>query len=95
MSEIPNRFHIPALDGWRGLAILIVLTGHFGGDTVLPGLASAGVDLFFVLSGRLMAEILFVRKIPLRLFFFRRFRADHFLSESLRDSQISRFVIDH
>jgi len=73
MSEIRKQPHIPALDGWRGLAILIVLMGHFGGERVFPGLASAGVDLFFVLSGRLMAEILFVRRTPLRLFFFRRF----------------------
>ena len=73
MSEIQKQPHIPALDGWRGLAVLLVLMGHFGGDSYLPDLGSAGVDLFFVLSGRLMAEILFVRKIPLRLFFFRRF----------------------
>ncbi|MGV1792163.1 acyltransferase family protein [Rhizobium sp. A37_96] len=65
--------HIPALDGWRGLAVLLVLIGHFGGDQYLPHLGSAGVDLFFVLSGRLMAEILFVRKMPLGIFFFRRF----------------------
>ena len=31
-----------------------------------------GVELFFVLSGRLMAEILFVQKMPLD-FFLRRF----------------------
>lgn len=73
MSELQKQFHIPALDGWRGLAILFVLIGHFGGERLLPGLSSAGVDLFFVLSGRLMAEILFMRKIPLRLFIFRRF----------------------
>lgn len=73
MSEIRKQPYIPALDGWRGLAILIVLMGHFGGERVFPGLASVGVDLFFVLSGRLMAEILFVRKTPIRLFFFRRF----------------------
>ena len=73
MSEIQKQPHIPALDGWRGFAVLLVLMGHFGGDSYLPDLGSAGVDLFFVLSGRLMAEILFVRKIPIRLFFFRRF----------------------
>ena len=31
-----------------------------------------GVELFFVLSGRLMAEILFIQKMPLPLFFWRR-----------------------
>ncbi len=46
------------LDGWRGIAILLVLWGHF-----LPikgmELGTLGVDFFFVLSGRLMAEILY------------------------------------
>lgn len=73
MSESQKQFHIPALDGWRGFAILLVLIGHFGGDGYFPNLGSSGVDLFFVLSGRLMAEILFVREMVLRRFFFRRF----------------------
>lgn len=36
-------------------------------------MATFGVEFFFVLSGRLMAEILFVRKTPLLPFFYRRF----------------------
>ena len=73
MSEAGRPTYIPALDGWRGLAVFLVLMGHFGGDKYMPGLGSAGVDLFFVLSGRLMAEILFVREMPLGTFFLRRF----------------------
>ncbi|AYG68464.1 MULTISPECIES: acyltransferase [unclassified Rhizobium] len=73
MSETRRQSYIPALDGWRGLAVLLVLMGHFGGDRYMPNLGSAGVDLFFVLSGRLMAEILFVKKMPLGVFFCRRF----------------------
>ena len=73
MSETEKQRYIPALDGWRGMAILLVLAGHFGGDRYLAGLGSAGVDLFFVLSGRLMADILFVRNVPLGAFFFRWF----------------------
>ena len=61
---------VPCLDGWRGVAILMVLVAHFAG---LPSAGEIGVELFFVLSGRLMAEILFVNKIPLRTFFLRRF----------------------
>jgi peptidoglycan/LPS O-acetylase OafA/YrhL len=62
---------IPYLDGWRGLAILGVLTDHFLGSHPLnPG--RLGVELFFVLSGRLMAEILFERRAPLPVFFRRR-----------------------
>lgn len=59
------------LDGWRGLSIALVLIGHF---CPVPGidLGRMGVEFFFVLSGRLMAEILFVERVPLRIFFTRR-----------------------
>ena len=70
MSEAGTQRVLP-LDGWRGAAIALVLAGHF-----LPvaqiNLARVGVDLFFALSGRLMAELLFVRATPLPRFFFRR-----------------------
>ncbi len=59
------------LDGWRGGAILLVLLGHF-----LPisfSIGRFGVDVFFVLSGFLMANILFVKKVPLSIFYKRRF----------------------
>lgn len=65
--------HLPHLDGWRGVAVLLVLVGHFALDAWWPRTSSLGVELFFVLSGRLMAEILFVRRSPLPTFFFRRF----------------------
>lgn len=68
-----TRQHLGHLDGWRGLAIVTVLLGHFGLDTVKPGVGALGVDFFFVLSGRLMAEILFVREAHLPTFFARRF----------------------
>jgi peptidoglycan/LPS O-acetylase OafA/YrhL len=59
------------LDGWRALAVLSVLFAHF---LTAQGLnfGRLGVELFFVLSGRLMAEILFVRNTRLRDFFPRR-----------------------
>lgn len=59
------------LDGWRGLAILTVLVGHF--SPLDPELGNFGVELFFVLSGRLMAQILFEKKMVLPVFFQRRF----------------------
>lgn len=62
---------LPHIDGWRGLAIICVLIGHFvPGATPMGGY---GVELFFVLSGRLMADILFVKKTRLPRFFVRRF----------------------
>ncbi len=66
--------HLQFLDGWRGMAIVTVLLGHFWADEfVWSGVSTFGVDLFFVLSGRLMGEILFVRKTPFTTFFSRRF----------------------
>jgi len=61
--------HVPALDGLRGVAVLLVLAFHFAhidgeGGTVERALLGAarsgwaGVDLFFVLSGFLITGIL-------------------------------------
>ena len=70
-GEAHGRERLLFLDGWRGLAILAVLLGHFVGT---PGIQVGrfGVELFFVLSGRLMAGILFVERFPLPEFFQRR-----------------------
>ena len=66
VSDISFRGHIPALDGIRGLAILLVMISHF----LIPELFRdnthyrilqlgwLGVDLFFVLSGFLITGIL-------------------------------------
>lgn len=50
------------LDGWRAAAIIGVLIGHF---VQVPGFNAGrfGVELFFVLSGLLMAQLLFVKKL--------------------------------
>lgn len=67
----PSRKHLPALDGVRGMAILLVLVSHLMlfndrtgsrlGDSLsaLRGLGWVGVDLFFVLSGFLITGILY------------------------------------
>jgi peptidoglycan/LPS O-acetylase OafA/YrhL len=59
------------LDGWRGVAIFLVLEAHFIG--FLSGLVDRlGVDLFFALSGFLMSGVLFIQRQPLRTFYKRR-----------------------
>lgn len=67
---VPNG-HLDYLDGWRGLAICLLLVGHF---FPVPGinLDSLGVSLFFVLSGHLMAGLLFIKNTPLPVFYQRR-----------------------
>lgn len=70
VSLAPPAGHAPWLDGWRGLCIAIVLLGHF--IPFVGHLAPLGVEMFFALSGRLMAELLIVRRQPLKLFVLRR-----------------------
>lgn len=63
--------HINYLDGWRGLAIALVLEGHFLGMIPLET-GRMGVDIFFCLSGFLMSGVLFIKQQPLGMFYRRR-----------------------
>ena len=63
MSDNKTTAHIPILDGWRALSILLVLAGHW-----LPigrpewrmneSVAASGMALFFCLSGFLITQFL-------------------------------------
>jgi len=72
----PSLGHQPALDGIRGLAVLVVLFHNLG----WPGFTGGffGVDMFFALSGFLITTLLLedhrrAGGISLRNFFLRRF----------------------
>jgi peptidoglycan/LPS O-acetylase OafA/YrhL len=77
-APLPERRlgHRPALDGLRGVAILLVVAWHtFRGG--LTGAGQAGVTLFFVLSGFLITTLLIEERnrfgrIDLRRFYLRR-----------------------
>jgi peptidoglycan/LPS O-acetylase OafA/YrhL len=86
MTDRIPQGRIPELDGLRGMAILLVLVGHFfavpgiGAASLLNGywfrLGWTGVDLFFVLSGFLIGGILLgARGSPnyFKTFYARRF----------------------
>lgn len=63
---------IPALDGLRGIAVLMVLAAHLG---FAGHWADLGVDVFFVLSGFLITRILMAQREagqPLKGFYVRR-----------------------
>jgi peptidoglycan/LPS O-acetylase OafA/YrhL len=69
--------YVPALDGLRGVAILLVIGRHYF-NTPLGG-GTAGVDLFFVLSGYLITTLLLQEhretgRISLAGFYLRRAR---------------------
>lgn len=67
----PHAGRLLYLEGWRGVAVLAVLLGHFF-PILYWNTGRLGVELFFVLSGRLMADILFVERFPLGRFIYRR-----------------------
>jgi peptidoglycan/LPS O-acetylase OafA/YrhL len=74
-SPTANRPHYPALDGLRGLAILLVVFYHNFGFINYFFFGWLGVDLFFVLSGFLITDILLKTKSDphyLRNFYGRR-----------------------
>src|SRR3954452_12354755 len=67
--------HVPVLDGFRALAIILVMLSHVGLGHIIPG--GFGVTIFFFLSGYLITSLLRVeagrtRSIDLRSFYLRR-----------------------
>ena len=68
--------HVPALDGLRGAAVVLIVLFHYVGHDVLRG-GWAGVDLFFGLSGFLITALVLDEarvhgRVSLRRFYARR-----------------------
>ena len=64
MPDLPlpapeNRRFYPAVDGLRGVAVLMVFCAHYLGRVPLLGWGFTGVNAFFVLSGFLITGILY------------------------------------
>ncbi len=80
MADQPSAWrlgHRPSLDAVRGIAILLVLAGHF--HLINEVAATVGVSLFFVLSGYLITALLLdersvTSRIDFRRFYIRRAR---------------------
>jgi peptidoglycan/LPS O-acetylase OafA/YrhL len=77
IDENHHAGRVSALDGLRGIAILLVVGFHAGGG-LFPG-GWVGVDLFFVLSGFLITTLLLEEhrangRVSLRSFYARRAR---------------------
>lgn len=73
-SIVATRRHVPALDGTRGIAIILVMAFHLW-RAPLTALGWSGVDLFFVLSGFLITGILWDSRLApdrARSFYVRR-----------------------
>ncbi|MFL5786503.1 MAG: acyltransferase family protein [Flavisolibacter sp.] len=74
---VTNRTHYPALDVLRGIAILLVLFCHNFNFLQIFKFGWTGVDLFFVLSGFLITDILIASQRDKN--YFRNFYARRFL----------------
>lgn len=72
VKYVARKERIAALDGLRGLAIIAVVLFHAGVAPVRGGFL--GVDLFFVLSGFLITDLLLAEPLQLRRFWSRRAR---------------------
>ncbi|MBA2322340.1 MAG: acyltransferase [Deltaproteobacteria bacterium] len=83
VAEPASRPFLPALDGLRGIATMLVMLTHLPDqafpdwfDRLSRGIAYGALDCFFVLSGFLITRILLAERAagrPLGRFFIRRF----------------------
>ena len=84
-----NKNHVPALDGLRGIACLVIFMGHFKNRPGVPPLIINGfsqywsaVDLFFVISGFVI--FLSLNRLRERTAGFKAFFKSYFVSRAFR-----------
>ncbi|PWG78805.1 acyltransferase family protein [Pararcticibacter amylolyticus] len=70
-----NNTYLPYFDGFRGIAIMLVILGHLGFGNFIPG--GFGVTLFFFISGFLITRLLIFeyhknQTIDIKKFYVRR-----------------------
>ena len=74
-NSLADTSYVPALDGFRGVAIMVVVVSHYGLGHLIPG--GFGVTLFFFISGYLITRLLIAeyqkeQRIDLGRFYLRR-----------------------
>ncbi len=74
-NSLVGTSYVPALDGFRGVAIMVVVVSHYGLGHLIPG--GFGVTLFFFISGFLITRLLIAeyekeQRIDLGRFYLRR-----------------------
>lgn len=72
----PDHARVHSLDGLRALSVALVMTAHFGLDSIVPG--GLGVTTFFFISGFIITRLLLSEQqqngmINFRAFYRRRF----------------------
>jgi len=80
IPEIVQGSYYPALDGLRGIAVLMVILYHFGANRFLRPFhilinGDIGVDIFFVISGFLITTLLLKEKVQYGRISLKRFYA--------------------
>ncbi len=75
VNSLGGTGYVPALDGFRGVAIVVVVVSHYGLGHLIPG--GFGVTLFFFISGFLITRLLIAEyekehRIDLGRFYLRR-----------------------
>lgn len=76
MNSPADSDYIPAIDGVRAIAILLVISSHLGAEHFIPG--GFGVTLFFFVSGYLITKLMISEyeangKVDITSFYIRRF----------------------